>query len=150
METSVVRQAVRSLLQHVKRPAADRRENRRIQTDQAAREYQIFLERIAVPLFKQVANVLRTEGYPFDVFTPQGSARLMSERGSDNYIEVALDTNGIAPKVLGRVSHSHRGNVTQTELVLNATTDIEALTEEDLLGFVLAELEPFVATDGTG
>ena len=147
METSVVRQAVRTLLHHVKRPAADRRENRRIQTDQAAREYGIFLERIAVPLFKQVANVLRTEGYPFDVFTPQGSVRLMSERGSDNYIEVALDTNGPAPKLLGRVSHSRGGNVTQTELVLNATTNIEALTEEDLLGFVLAELEPFVATD---
>jgi len=30
-----------------------------------------------------------------------------------------------------------------------ATTDIEALTEEDLLGFVLAELEPFVAPDRT-
>jgi hypothetical protein len=70
--------------------------------------------------------------------------RLTSERGSDDYIEVALDTNGAAPKLLGRVSHSRSGNVTQTELVLNATSDIDALTEEDLLGFLLAELEPFV------
>jgi hypothetical protein len=144
METSAVRQAVRSLIHHMKRPAADRRENRRVQTDQATRQYGIFLDRIAVPLFKQVANVLRTEGYPFDVFTPHGSVRLMSERGSDNYIEVTLDTTGVAPKLLGRVSHSRSGNVSQTELVLNATTDIESLTEEDLLGFVLAELEPFV------
>ena len=144
METSVVRQAVRTLLQHVKRSATDRRETRRVQTDQATREYTVFLERIAVPLFKQVANVLRAENYPFDVFTPGGSVRLMSGRGYDDYIEVALDTTGAAPKLLGRVSHSRGGNVTQTELVLNATTDIEALTEADLLGFVLAELEPFV------
>jgi hypothetical protein len=147
METSVVRQAVRTLLHHAKRPAADRRENRRVQTDQATLQYAIFLDRIAVPLFKQVANVLRTEGYPFDVFTPQGSVRLTAERGNDNYIEVALDTRGVAPKLLGRVSHSHGGDVTQTELVLNATSDIDALTEEDLLGFLLSELEPFVANE---
>ena len=144
METSAVRQAVRALLRRVKRPADDRRENRRVQTDQATREYEVFLERIAVPLFKQVANVLRAESYPFDVFTPAGSVRLMSPRGNDNYIEVALDTKGVAPKLLGRVSRSRGGDVTQTELVLNATTDIDALTEMDLLGFVLAELEPFV------
>ena len=146
METSIVRQAVRTLLQHVKKPTADRRETRRVQTDQATREYGVFLERIAVPLFKQVAGVLRAENYPFEVFTPGGSVRLTSGRGHDNYIEVVLDTTGAAPKLLGRVSHSRGGNVTQTELVLNATTDIEALTEADLLGFVLAELEPFVET----
>jgi len=81
------------------------------------------------------------------VFTPQGSVRLTAERGNDNYIEVTLDTRGVAPKLLGGVSRSHGGDVTQTELVLNATTDIEALTEEDLLGFVLSELEPFVANE---
>ena len=69
----------------------------------------------------------------------------MGERSNDDYIEVALDTNGAAPKLLGRASRSRGGNVTQTELVLNATSDIGALTEEDLLGFVLSELEAFVA-----
>jgi hypothetical protein len=69
----------------------------------------------------------------------------MGERSNDDYIEVALDTNGTAPKLLGRASRSRGGNVTQTELVLNATSDISALTEEDLLGFLLSELEPFLA-----
>ena len=146
METSVVRQAVRTLLQHVKRSPADRRENRRVQTDQATREYGVFMDRIAVPLFKQVANVLRVEGYQFEVFTPGDNVRLVSARNNDSYIEVALDTNGVAPKLLGRVSYSRSGDVTQTELVLNATTDIGALTEADILGFILAELEPFVET----
>jgi hypothetical protein len=150
MEASVVRKAVLTLLNHVKRSPADRRENRRVRTDQATREYEVFLERIAVPLFKQVAGVLRAEGYPFDVFTPAGSVRMVSGRSAEEYLEVALDTTGVGPKLLGRVSHLRSGDVMQTELVLNATTDINALTAEDLLGFVLAELEPFVATEGAG
>lgn len=145
MEVSVVRQRVRELLDRSKRPAEDRRAVRRAQMDAATREYEVFLERVAVPLFKQIANVLRVEGYKFDVFTPGGSVRLMGERSNDDYIEVVLDTNGAAPKLLGRASRSRSGNVAQTELVLNATSDISALTEEDLLGFLLSELEPFVA-----
>jgi hypothetical protein len=35
----------------------------------------------------------------------------------------------------------------QTELVLNATADIGALTEEDVLAFVLSELEEFMKLD---
>ena len=112
--------------------------------DAATREYEMFLERIAVPLFKQVANVLRAENYQFDVFTPGGSVRLMAARGNDDYIELTLDTKGPAPKLLGRSSRSHGGNVTQAELVLNATADIGTLTDEDVLAFVLSELEGFL------
>jgi hypothetical protein len=144
MEVSVVRQRLRELLDRSKRPAEERRAARRVQMDAATREYEVFLERIAVPLFKQVANVLRAENYQFDVFTPGGSVRLMAERGNDNYIEIVLDTNGRAPKLVGRASRSRGNNVTQTELVLNATSDISALTEDDVLAFLLGELEAFV------
>lgn len=144
MEVSVVRQRVQELLRQSKRPAADHRADRRAQTDAATREYALFLERIAVPLFKQVAGILRAENHPFDVFTPGSSVRLMSGRGNDDYIEVALDTKGAAPKLIGRASHARGGDVTQTELVLNATADISALTDEDLLGYVLSELEYFL------
>ena len=144
MEVSLVRNRVRIMLDRLKRPADERRADRRAQMDAATREYEAFLERTAVPLFKQVANVLRAEGYSIDVFTPGGSVRLMAARGNDDYIEVALDTNGAAPKLLGRSSRSRGGNVNQTELVLNATSDIGALTEEDVLAFVLSELEGLV------
>jgi hypothetical protein len=146
MEVSVVRQRVRELLDRSKRPAEDRRAARRAQMDAATHEYEAFLDRVAVPLFKQIANVLRVEGYKFDVFTPGGSVRLMAERGNDDYIEVMLDTNGVAPKLVGRASRSRGGNVVQTELVLNATSDIGALTDEDLLGFLLSELDAFVGS----
>ncbi len=144
METSLVRQRVRDLLQQAKRPASDRRAARRAQSDEAAREYDIFLRQIAVPLFKQVAGALKAENYPFEVFTPGSSVRLMAGRGNDDYIEIVLDTSGAAPKLLGRASRSKGGDVTQRELVLNATADIDALTEEDLLGYLLSELEAFV------
>jgi hypothetical protein len=144
MEVSTVRNRVREMLERSKRPADDRRAARRAQMDAATEEYELFLQRIAVPLFKQLANVLRVEGYQFDVFTPGGSVRLMAGRGNDDYIEVVLDTNGTAPKLLGRASHSRGGNVTQTELVLNATSDIGALTDEDVLGFLLSVLEDFI------
>src|SRR5438034_1037714 len=109
METSVVRQRVREAIDRLKRPPTTRRETRRIQMDEATRQYEVFLERIAVPLFKQIGNVLTTEGVPFKVFTPGGSVRLMAERGNDDYIEIALDTKGPAPKLLGRVSHARGG-----------------------------------------
>jgi hypothetical protein len=145
MEVSLVRNRVRALLDQSKRPAEERRATRRAHMDAATHEYHAFLERVAVPLFKQVANVLRVEGHhQFDVFTPGGSVRLMASRGNDDYIELLLDTNGDAPKLLGRVSRSRAGNVSQTELVLNATADIADLTEEDVLGFVLSGLEGFV------
>ncbi len=144
MEVSVVRQRVRQMLEQSRRPDQDRRAARRARMDAAADEYQIFLDRIAVPLFKQTAGVLRAEGLHFDVFTPGGSVRLMASRGNDDYVEVTLDTNGAAPKLLGKTSRSRGGNVTQTELVLNATSDIGALTDEDLLGFLLSELEAFM------
>ena len=144
MEVSLVRNRVRVMLDRLKRPADERRSNRRVQMDAATREYEAFLERTAVPLFKQVANVLKAEGYSFDVFTPGGSVRLIAARGQDDYIELILDTNGAAPKLVGRSSRSKGGNINQTELVLNATTDIGALTEDDVLGFVLSELEGLV------
>lgn len=144
METSIVRQRIQEVLRQAKRTDADRRADRRAQTDQATQEFSAFLKGVAVPLFKQVADVLRAEGYPLEVFTPGSSVRLMGGRGNDEYIEVALDTSGAAPKLVGRASHVRGGDVMQTELVLNATANISALTDEDLLGFLLSELETLI------
>src|SRR3954467_15889306 len=98
MEVSVVRQRVREVLQHSKRTADERRADRRAQTDAAAHEYPLFLERVAVPLFKQVANVLRAEGRAFDVFTPGNTGLMIAGRGNDDYLELPLDTGCAAPE----------------------------------------------------
>ena len=96
-----------------------------------------------MPLFKQIGNVLKIEGYLFTVFTPSGSVRLMSDRSADDYIEVSLDTSGAEPRVIGHVSHSRGRRVIDAERVIG-DGEPENLTEEDLLAFMLKELEPFV------
>ena len=74
MEISDVRRRLTQTIERAKREAAERRARH----DEAARDYAAFLERVAVPVFRQVANVLKTQGYAFRVFTPSDSVRLMS------------------------------------------------------------------------
>ncbi|SRR5713226_8063209 len=139
MEISDIRKRVLQAIDRAKRHAADRR----ARTDQAAREYDIFLERVAVPVFRQIASVLRAEGHLFNVFTPGGSVRLMSDRGTEDYIELMLDTSASEPTVVGHTSRSRGSRVIEAERPLSSGA-IHDLTEEDVLGFLLNELEPFV------
>jgi hypothetical protein len=85
-------------------------------------------------------NVLRTEGYPFNIFTPSGSVRLASEKNADDYIEIWLDTSGAAPRVVAHVSRSrgHRGFDAHRVI---GSGDPDTITDDQLLGFLLEELE---------
>ena len=91
MEIADVRKRLLHMIERAKRQAAERR----ARTDEASRAFDTFLETIAVPLFRQVANSLRADGYLFNVFTPSGSVRLMSDRGAEDFIEVTLDSSSI-------------------------------------------------------
>jgi hypothetical protein len=139
MEISDVRKRVLETIDYSKKSAAERRER----TDQAGRDYQVFLDRVAIPIFRQVANVLRAEGYVFNVFTPGGSVRLMSDRATEDYIELTLDTTEDAPRVMGHVSRSRGRRVLESERPIAARAPAE-LTEDDVIAFVLTALEPFV------
>ena len=50
-----------------------------------------------MPLFRQIANVLKADGYLFTVFTPAAASALMSDRSADDFIELALDTTETYP-----------------------------------------------------
>ena len=69
METGDVRRRLQHTIDRAKRGAGDRR----ARNDAATRAFTDFLDHVAVPLFKQIANVLRIENYPFTAFTPSGS-----------------------------------------------------------------------------
>jgi hypothetical protein len=140
MEISEVRKRLLVTIDRAKRTAA----TRRVLLDEAAREYEVFLERVAVPVFRMVANSLRPEGYPFTIFTPGGSARLMSDRSTDDYIELALDTSGPRPQVVGKTSRARGRHGIESEHPIGGAGPIRDVTEEDVLEFVLRELEPFV------
>jgi len=139
METGDVRRRVQQTIERARRGAADRR----TRSDEATRAFDDFLDRVAVPLFKQIANVLKIEGYPFTVFTPSGSVRLMSDKSADDFIELALDTSDRDPRIMAHVSRSRGRRVVDEEQVVGSGRP-EALTEEDLLAFLLKALEPFV------
>ncbi|HKB10749.1 MAG TPA: hypothetical protein VKD69_08840 [Vicinamibacterales bacterium] len=137
MEIADVRKRVHSTIERAKQRAGERR----ARADEAARAYSTFLDTIAVPMFRQVANVLRAEGYPFSVFTPSGSIRLMSDRAAEDFIELTLDAGGDQPQVVGHTSRSRGRRVTENERAVGSPA---ALSENDLLDYLLKELEAFV------
>ncbi len=140
MEISEVRKRVLETIDRAKRAAADRR----ARADEAGRDYEVFLNRVAVPLFRQIANALRAEGHLFNVFTPSGSVRLMSDRSPEDYIELILDATVDPPHVLVHSSRSRGRRVIESERPLKPSSSIGALTDEDILTMVMKELEPFV------
>jgi hypothetical protein len=137
MEISDVKRRVVETIERARRLAGERR----TRIDKATREYEMFLDRIAIPVFKQVANVLRAEGYMFTVFTPGGSVRLMSDRATEDYVELDLDATGEEPAVHGHASRSRGRRVVESEGPIGPPA---ALTEEDVLSFLLRSLEPLV------
>jgi hypothetical protein len=137
MEIADVRKRILLTIDRARREAGERR----TRTDQAARAYERFLEQTAVPLFRQVANVLGAENFAFTVFTPGGSVRLMSDRAAEDYIELTLDATADEPVVSGHTSRSRGRRVIESERPIGAPA---TLGEDDVLAFLLKELKPFV------
>ena len=134
---SIVRQRVHETVERAKRRAAERR----VRTDAAGVAFGKLLERTAVPLFRQIVNVLRADSYMFTVFTPSGSVRLTSDRRAEDFVELLLDTSGDDPHLVLHSSRSWGGGVIESE---KAIGDPDTLTEDELLAAVLQELERFV------
>ncbi len=137
METAEVRKRIKSAIERAKRGAADRR----ARTDEAARAFEVFLDRTAVPMFRQVENILRAEGYSFELFTPAGAVRLMSGRSSEDYIELGFDSAAAPPSVVAHIRRSRGRRVHDAEHVLG---DPASLGDEEVLAFLVKEIEPFV------
>jgi hypothetical protein len=137
MEIADVRRRVMETIERARHEAGERRSR----ATEAAREYELFLDRIAIPIVKQVANVLRVEGFAFTVFTPAGSVRLMSDRAAEDFVEIALDTTGQRPMVTGHASRIRGRRVVESEEALG---EPQTLGEEQLLAFVLKGLGPLV------
>jgi hypothetical protein len=141
MDVSDLRKAILRSLDDARKDAATRRAS----GDKAAADYEKFLGEIAVPLFRQAATVLKAEGHPFSVHTPSGSVRLVSEHAADDFLELALDSTGDRPQVVGRLSVT-RGRRSQLldERPIARDTSIDALTEDDVSKFLIDEVRRLV------
>jgi hypothetical protein len=139
VETSIVRQRLIQTIDRAKRAAAARRER----GDEAARAYERFLSERAIPLFRQIAGALKASGHPFSIVTPAGSVRLASDRSGEDFIELSLDTSGERPLVMAHTSRTRGRRTIESEAPVS-DREVDEISEDDLLTFVMRELEPFV------
>jgi hypothetical protein len=137
---SELRKRLRITIENARRDAAERRS--RMAASDA--EYERFLNDIAVPVFRMFAGALRAEGLLFNLETPAGTVRLVSERSEDDYVEIALDTSRDVPVVVGRSSYRLGRRLTERERPVREEASVSELIDEDVVAFVLEELKPFV------
>jgi hypothetical protein len=140
LEVSQVNKRVRSAIEDAKAKAQARR-NAAASADKA---YAAFLETVATPIARQVANALKVAGVGFTLGTPGGGLRLAADRGRDDYVEIVLDTTGELPQAAGRVSVTRGSRTIVETLPIKAGTAIGELTEEDVLEFLVRALEPWL------
>jgi hypothetical protein len=139
MEIADVRKGVLDSMMRAKQRSAERRGR----ADAAAAAFESLLSRTVAPLMRQIANVLRVENYAFSVSTPAGSVRLSSDKNADDFIEISLDTSGDGPRVVARTSWRRGRRVVDHEQTIG-DGDPASISESDLFGLLLKELEPFV------
>lgn len=140
MEVSEVRRQLRHAIDRAKARAQQRRQV----AAEADRAYATFLEETATPMVRMLANVLKAEGYPFTVSTPTGGVRLGSDRGRDDYIELALDSSGDTPTVIGRVRQTRGSRTLEEERPIKPGSPPQDVTETDLLSFLVGALDPWL------
>jgi hypothetical protein len=115
-------------------------EARRTLVDASTRDFAGLLENVAVPLLRQAAGVLKSEGQLFTVHTPAASARLASDRTPESYLELVLDTTTPRPQVLGRLSIARGRQGRIEERPIGPGKAIADITEEDIAQFIVREL----------
>ena len=140
MEVSLVRNRLNRAIE----AARERAQQRRQGTAAAERAYDAFLQNVATPVTRLVANTLKVESHAFTVFTPGGGLRLASDRGRDDFIEFALDSTSDPPQVVGRISHARGSRTLAEERPIKPGTPPEGLSEEDVLTFLLDALQPWL------
>ena len=140
MDVAIIRKRLKSEIEQARRAAGERRERNRT----ASRSYEQFLNEVAIPAFRQMATVLRAEGIPFEVQTPSGGVRLVSDRNRDDGISLELDETHDPPQVLLSTMRTWGSRVTQNERPVKERTSIERITEEDLFERLFEEVRPWL------
>lgn len=139
-EMSDVSRRVRAAIEQATVDAADRRS--RVERDGALAR--AFLESTAVPVVRQFAAVLKSEGFLFRLSTPAGAVRLVSESRHEDFIDLAIDTTRDPVTISTTVSHIRGKRVDTTEQPLRPGVAIDRLTDEDVLEFLIGTIPTLV------
>lgn len=139
-DMSDVSRRVRAALEQAKVDAADRR----VRVERDGAQARAFLETTATPVLRQFASVLKSEGFLFRLSTPAGAVRLVSESRHEDFIDLAVDATHDPVTIVTTVSHVRGKRVDTAEQPLRPGVEIEHLTEEDVLEFLIKTLPVFV------
>ena len=139
METSAVRKRILDVLNAARRDAAERR----TRNTEAGAAYEKFLESVATPVCRQVADVLKAERLLFGVQTPAGAVRVVSERSAEDFIEIRLDTRAARPTVVVHVERVRGRERFEDVQPLREGVGIEHLTEDDVLDAIASVIGVF-------
>ncbi len=140
MDVAQLRKSVRQAIEGARKDQAARRGR----ADEAQLAYERFLEERATPVFRAMANVLKSEGLLFDVMTPSGGARLVPERSREDGIELTLDASVDPPRATLTTMRGRGSRTVRAERALKDGVPIDALTEDDVVAALLDELAPWL------
>jgi len=141
MDVSELRKRILHALDDARKDASTRRQARA----DAEQAWETFLAGVAVPLFRQAAQVLRAEGQLVSVHTPAATVRLASDGSPETFLELALDSSGPLPQVVGRISASlGRGRQVVEEHVVGAGRTVADVSESDLAAFLVTAVPRLV------
>ena len=140
MEVSEVRRRVQAALA----AARERAQRRRQSVADAERAYDAFLANVAVPIARQIANVLKVEGYPFMVSTPGRGVRLASDRGRDDFVDISLNTETDPPAVVGHIRHARGSRTIDEQRPVKAGAGPDQISEDEMLEFLMRALAPWL------
>jgi hypothetical protein len=139
-DVALIRKRLRTEIEQARRSAAERRERAKA----ATRTYETLLETVAVPSFRQLATVLRAEGILFEVQTPSGGVRLVSDRNRDDLIELEFDDTQDPPQVMLSSTRNWGSRIVRNERAIKPRTPIDQITEDDLFERLFEELRPWL------
>ena len=140
MDVAFIRKRLKTEIEQARRAAAERRERAKT----SSRAYEQFLSDVAIPAFRQMATVLRAEGIPFEVQTPSGGVKLVSDRNRDDGIALELDETQDPPQMMLTSSRTWGSRVLQNERAVKDRTTIDRVTEDDLFERLFDELRPWL------
>ena len=140
MDVSELRKRIMRALDEARKEAAEQRALK----DAAGRDYEQFLENVAVPLIRQAVNVLKIEGHLFPVHAPAGAVRMVSAKSPETYLEIVLDTAGHRPEVIGRVSVARGRDGHVDERPLAPGIPIPDITDDEVSAFLVGEIPKLI------
>jgi hypothetical protein len=124
--------------------ARERAKRKREHAAGAESAYENFLTHVATPLARQIAGSLRAEGYSFTVSTPGRGLRLALDRGQDDFVELALDSDAEPPTVMGRIRRTRGSRTLEEERPIKPGHSPDRLNEDEVLEFLVTALEPWL------